>query len=209
MGSIVVIGGGGHAKVVISVLKKCRYEILGYTDKRDRGAILGVPYLGDDGTLRGLARDRGCCEAAVGLGKTDESSVRVRLQEEIATIGFAFPLIVSPLAVVNEEVELGPGTAVFDSVVVNSGTVTGRLCILNTSSTVEHDCRLGDNVHIAPGAILSGGVTVGANSMIGAGSIIIQDVTVCAGCLVGAGSTVVESIRVAGTYVGNPAKRIG
>ncbi len=44
MGRIVVIGGGGHAKVVINVLKKSGYSIVGYTDHGDRGVILGITY---------------------------------------------------------------------------------------------------------------------------------------------------------------------
>ena len=146
--------------MLVSVLKKCGYHILGYTDIRDRGRVLGVPYLGNDDALALLVRTYDRCQAIVGVGKTDASTERIGLQERISALGFAFPVLVSPQAVVNEGVELGSGTVVFDGVVVNSGTVTGDCCILNTNCTVEHDSRLGDNVHIAPGATLSGGVRV-------------------------------------------------
>jgi sugar O-acyltransferase (sialic acid O-acetyltransferase NeuD family) len=206
--AIVVIGGGGHAKVVIGVLKKSAHDVVGYTDRRDRGAILSVPYLGDDDILAEFIRIQGRCWAIVGVGKTDVSARRITLQTELGALGFEFPVIISPRAVVNEEIGLGPGTAVLDGVVVNSGTEVGRACILNTHSTVEHDCRIGDNVHIAPGVTLSGGVTIGDNCMIGTGSNIIQKVSICADCLVGAGSTVVKDMTIPGTYAGNPAKRI-
>jgi sugar O-acyltransferase (sialic acid O-acetyltransferase NeuD family) len=209
MDKVVVIGGGGHAKVLMSVLKKCPCEILGYTDKRSGGAILGARYLGTDAILHELIKSHGDCGAVVGVGKTDTSSARVELFRAIETLGFEFPVVVSPQAVVNEEVFLGPGSAVFDGVVVNSGTVTGCLCILNTSSTVEHDCHLGDNVHVAPGATLSGGVRIGSNCMIGTGANVIQGVTICADTLIGAGSTVVGDISLAGVYAGNPARRVG
>lgn len=208
MERIAVIGGGGHAKVLISVLKKLQFELVGYTDKQDRGAILGLPFLGDDGVLPGLMRAGGVHRAVIGLGKIDTSDARLRLGEEIEVLGFDSPVIVSPQALVNEEVELGPGTVVFDGAVVNSGTVIGRLCIVNTNSTVEHDCRLGDNVHIAPGATLSGGVIVGNNCTVGAGATVVQEVTICADCLIGAGSTVVDNIGTSGTYAGNPARKI-
>ena len=209
MREIIVIGGGGHAKVVMSVLKKCRYHVVGYADMWGRGAVLGVAYLGDDGVLAELAKTHEHCGAIVGVGKIDASSFRIRLQERISALGFAFPVVVSPRAVVNEEVDLGAGTVVFDGAVVNSGTVTGSCCILNTNCTVEHDCRLGENVHIAPAAALSGGVTIGANSMIGTGTVVMQNIVVCAGCLIGAGSAVVRDIEVPGTYAGCPARRIG
>ena len=208
MDRIVVIGGGGHAKVLISALKKSGYEVTGYTDRMNRGSLLGIFYLGDDGVLPGMIRNDGAGKAIIGIGKIDLSDMRIRIQQELSAIGFDFPVIISPSAVVNEEVALGPGTVVFDGVVVNSGTEMGQACIINTNSTVEHDCRIGDNIHIAPGVTLSGGVTIGNNCMIGTGANVIQSVSICEGCLIGAGSTVVKDITIPGTYVGNPAKRI-
>lgn len=208
MAEIVVIGGGGHAKVLISMLKKSGWAILGYTDDRDRGVILGVPHLGSDRVLPRIRRTHPSCSALIGLGKVDASSARALVQADITALGFDCPVIVSPAAIVNEEVKLGAGTAVFDGAVVNSGTVTGSLCILNTNSTVEHDCRLGANVHIAPGATVSGSASIGDDCMIGAGSTVIHEVTVCCGCVIGAGSTVVADIDSSGVYVGSPARRV-
>ncbi len=208
MSKIVVVGGGGHAKVLIGILKKTNWDIVGYTDKQDRGVILGASYLGGDEILPGLLGTGGQCSAVIGLGKTDVSTARSQLLDRIRGLGFDVPVIVSPNAVVNEEVDLGLGTVVFDGSIVNSGTTIGACCILNTNTTMEHDCRLGDNVHVAPGATVSGGVTIGANCMIGAGATVIQDVTICADCLIGAGSTVVKDIMNVGSYAGNPALKI-
>lgn len=206
--NLVVVGGGGHAKVLISVLKKLEYRLVGYTDPQDKGPILGVPYLGTDDVLESLiARIDGCC-AAIGLGKIDQSAKRLELAQYVRNLGFDLPPIVSPAAVTNEEVFVGAGTVVFDGVVVNSGTDVAELCVLNTNCTVEHDCSLGDNVHIGPGATVSGGVTIGSNAMIGAGSTILQGLTIAPGTLLGAGSTAIRDILVPGTYVGCPARRI-
>lgn len=208
MSKIVVIGGGGHAKVLVGVLKKLGYRTVGYTDLKNGGTILGAPYLGNDDVLQKLAHEKLQSHAVIGVGKVDMSELRVRLASEVRVLGFELPVIVSPHAVVNEEVELSPGTVVFDGVVVNSGTTAGELCILNTNSTVEHDCRLGDNVHVGPGATISGGVTIGPNCMIGAGSTVSHGVTICADCMIGAGSTVVRDITTRGTYAGNPARKL-
>jgi sugar O-acyltransferase (sialic acid O-acetyltransferase NeuD family) len=208
MDKIVIIGGGGHAKVVISVLRKSGYDIAGYTDRENRGMILGVQYLGDDGILKEILTNNSKCSAIIGIGKIDTSELRIGLQRSVGELGFNFPVIVSPHAVVNEEVSLGDGTVVFDGVVVNSGTEIGRACIINTHSTVEHDCQIGDNVHLAPGVTLSGGVTIGNNCFIGTGANIIQCITICENCSIGAGSTVVSDITIPGIYAGNPVKRI-
>ncbi len=114
-----------------------------------------MPFLGNDAVLPELLTKYDGCWAALGLGHVDTTTRRTQLQEEIERLGFRFPAIVSPHAVVNAGVELGPGTVVFDGVVVNTGTVVGKSCILNTHCTVDHDGRLGNNVHIAPGATLS------------------------------------------------------
>jgi sugar O-acyltransferase (sialic acid O-acetyltransferase NeuD family) len=208
VGTVVVIGGGGHAKVLISVIRKLPWTIAGYVDPRDGGPVLGVPHLGGDDELPALrARDRGCA-AAMGVGKVDATDRRARIQAAAEALGFAFPTFVSPDAVVNDEVELGAGTAIFDGAVVNPGVVTGPVCVVSTNVTVEHDCRLGTNVHVGPGATVSGGVTIGDHTFVGAGAVVIHGVRIAAGCLIGAGTVVTRDLAEPGTYVGTPARRI-
>ena len=208
MSEIVVVGGGGHAKVLIAVLNKLGWTVLGYTDLQESGPILGSRCLGDDTALESILGEHEGCAAVVGVGKVDTSSVRRHLHQQVVGLGFETPVIVSPAAIVNDDVMLGAGSVVIDGAVVNSGARLGALCIVNTHSTVEHDCALGENVHVAPGAVLSGGVRIGDDCLVGAGATLIQGVTVCAGCMIGAGAVVIADIGEAGAYVGNPARRI-
>jgi len=209
MDRIVVVGGGGHAKVLISVLKKISsYELIGYTDVRDSGELLGIPYLGPDAVLEKIREPLTDCCAALGVGKVTVAENRMRLVNRLVEMGFRLPAVVSPHAVVNENVTIGEGAVVFDGAVINTGAWIGRASIINTNSTVEHDCRIGGNVHIAPGANLSGGVRIGANCVIGTGVNVVQYVSICDGCLIGAGAVVPRDIIEPGTYVGNPASKI-
>lgn len=206
---IVVIGGGGHAKVVISILRKLKcYDILGYTDLKDHGAVAGVPYLGSDRELRALAGERKKLNAVLAVGQVGLGEPRYDLWTRLHSTALSFPLIVSPDAVVNEGVSGGEGAVVMDGVVINTGAAIGRGAIVNTNSTVEHDVVLEDWVHIAPGATISGGVTIGRCSMIGAGATVIEGIKIAAGCIVGAGATVVRDLKEPGIYVGSPARRI-
>jgi sugar O-acyltransferase (sialic acid O-acetyltransferase NeuD family) len=205
---VVVLGGGGHATVLISVIRKLPWTVVGYVDPRDLGPVLGVPHAGGDDTLPALLAQHPGCAAAIGVGKVDEAPRRARIQAAAEALGYHFPTFVSPDAVVNQEVELGAGTAIFDGAVVNPGVVTGPTCIVNTNATVEHDCRLGTNVHVATGATVSGGVTIGDHTFIGAGAVVIHGVQLAAGCLVGAGAVVTHDLTEPGTYVGAPARRI-
>lgn len=208
LGDIVVIGSGGHAKVLVSVLRKAGWHLVGYTDRADAGPLLGAPWLGADEVLTGVLVERPGCSAVVGIGKVDAGSLRAGVLRDLEQLGFALPAVVSPDAVVNEEVALGAGTVVFDGAVVNSGAVTGDGCILNSGCIVEHDCVLGADVHVAPGATICGGSRVGDHSMIGAGAIVIHGVTICAECMVGAGSVVTHDLTEPGVYAGVPARRI-
>jgi len=90
---------------------------------------------------------------------------------------------------------------------LNSISDRKKICIINISTTIEHDTIVGDNVHIRPGAVLSGGVTVGTNSFIGAGAIIIQKTNITANTLIGAGAVVIKDVTSSGVYVGTPAKK--
>jgi sugar O-acyltransferase (sialic acid O-acetyltransferase NeuD family) len=207
-GTVVVLGGGGHAKVLISVLRKLPWTIAGYVDPRDVGAVLGVPYAGGDEVLPALLARYPGCAAAMGVGKVDASDRRAPIQASAEALGYHFPVVVSPDAVVNDEVELGAGTAIFDGAVVNPGVLTGPGCVINTNATVEHDTRLGTNVHIGPGATVSGGVAIGDHTFIGAGAVVIHGVRIAAGCVIGAGAVVTGDLTEPGTYVGAPARRI-
>jgi sugar O-acyltransferase (sialic acid O-acetyltransferase NeuD family) len=209
LGTVVVLGGGGHAKVLISVIRKLPWTIAGYVDPRDVGPVLGVPHAGSDDVLPALLARYPGCAAAMGVGKVDATARRAQIQAAAEALGYGFPTFVSPDAVVNGEVELGAGTAVFDGAVVNPGVVTGPTCVVNTNATVEHDCHFGRNVHIGPGATVSGGVRIGDDTFVGAGAVVIHGVRIVQGCLIGAGAVVTDDLTEPGTYVGAPARRIG
>jgi len=210
MRDIVVLGGGGHARVLIGILKRDQqWTILGYTDNHDRGRILGVEYLGEDSALAGVIASHRGCNALVGVGHVTTTLIRKRLMEYGRDLGFVFPPVVSIHAIVGEAVSSGEGTVIMDGALINTGSTLGRCCIVNSHSTVEHDCTVGDHVHICPGAVLSGGVSVGNDVLIGAGSCIVHGVNICDKSVIGAGSVVVGDIAEPGVYAGNPARRTG
>ncbi len=205
---IVVIGGGGHAKVVISILKRMtEFEIVGFTELEKKEDILGIPYLGDDLVLKNYYK-KGITKAALGLGQIKSADQRTRIVDFLQGIGFEFPTIVSTKSIINEEVLIGQGTVVMDGVVINSGTKIEDFSIINTNSSIDHDCTIGSFTHIAPGATISGGVNIKDYCLIGTGSNLIQRINITSHVLLGVGSAVHQDIVSAGVYVGNPLKRI-
>lgn len=204
---VIVIGGGGHAKVVLSVLARLRtFAILGYLDPIDRGPILGYAWLGDDSSARQLSNDHGRLAVVLGIGKTDGRSDRLSLLQRFALVGCVFPVVVAPTAFVAEDVELGDGTVICDGAIVQAGTKIGRAAIVNTGARVDHDCVLDDDVHIAPGAVLSGGVHVGKGTLVGVGACCKQNMKIGSNCTIGAGAAVTSDCKDGALYIGVPAR---
>lgn len=209
MAKIVVIGGGGHAKIIMSIIKKINnFKIVGYTDHENRGNILGINYLGNDEVLRQVKRNYPSSSVVIGIGMLNNPNAqkRKKLFNFVTSLGFKLLPILSPDAVINENVKIGEGTIVMDGVIINSGTVIGDGVILNTNCSIDHDCKIGNFTHVAPGAILAGGVTIGENVLVGAGAIVIEYKTIADNILIGAGSVVTQDFTESGIYVGNPAR---
>ena len=207
--SLVLIGGGGHAKVVAAIVGKIgRYQIVGYTAPIAGSAPLNLSYLGTDEILPDLLASKRVTGAAIGIGIIEINGKRAALHRSVAAHGLSLPSIVSPTAVVNEPARIGNGTVVMDGVVINPGAMIGELCIVNTNATVEHDCTVGSYSHIAPGAVLCGGVTVGEETLIGTSACVLPGLRIAARCLIGGGATVTCDLTEPGVYQGTPARRI-
>ena len=104
-----------------------------------------------------------------------------------------------------------PSATISRSTCLGSATLNVRIgdgCIINTSSSVDHDCELGNFVHISPGSHLAGTVKVGAYTWFGIGSVAVQSLSIGEEVIIGAGSVVITSIEEKGTYVGNPCRKI-
>jgi sugar O-acyltransferase (sialic acid O-acetyltransferase NeuD family) len=184
---IIVVGGGGHAKVVTSILHKLDYEILGYVDPVDKGKILGIPYLGND---EELFRAKKKVKMALGIGEITNDDFRKLMVLKFLEHGFSFESIVSPNAVVNKDVYIGEGAVVMDGAIIQPGTSIGSYCIVNTRVSIDHDCVIGDYVHLAPAVTLCGNVSIGSDCMIGSGATIVNDVTISEKQFVKAGSII-------------------
>jgi sugar O-acyltransferase (sialic acid O-acetyltransferase NeuD family) len=209
MMAVVVVGGGGHAKVVLSALLGAgTYHVVGYTDAADAGEpLFGVPRLGDDTALERFAAGHPGAAAAIGAGMVGSTTIRRRIEAHAESLGLTLVVVRAATAVINPDVVLGPGTFVADGVVVNPCARIGRCAILNTGCIVEHDVVVGDHAHVSPGAIVCGNAWIGENAWIGAGAVVTQGVRVPPGSIVGAGAVVIGDLPEPGTYVGIPARR--
>lgn len=193
--AVVVVGAGGHGRVLIDALLSCGTPILGLCDPGLDPASpgpFGLPVLGGDDVLPSLSRSE--IQLVNGIGSVRNLSARAGLFERLKAGGFSFASVIHPSAIVSRSARLGEGVQIMAGTVVQCDSVIGDNSILNTRSAVDHDCRIGHSVHIAPGCTLSGGVTVGDHSHIGTGAVIIQGITIGQSCLIAAGTTVYRSL---------------
>lgn len=199
--NVIVIGAGGHAKVVADIILRSGDRITGFLDgARRSGEFFGYPILGSDSEYRKFPG----CSFIIAIGN---AQARERIAQSMP--GAAWYTAVHPGAVISPlDTRIGEGTVIMADAVINPGAHIGRHCILNSGSIVEHDNRIGDYAHISVGAKVAGTVRIGEKTWVGAGATVSNGVSVCGGCMLGAGAVVVRDITEAGTYVGVPARKI-
>ncbi len=206
---VIILGGGGHGRVVADLLRAMGRTVLGYTDAENaeaKQAAMGVEFLGPDEEV--MQTSPGEVLLAVGLGGIGDTGPRQRMFERFKADGYRFATAVHPTAIVAEGVTIGEGSQIMAGAIINPGGRIGVNAVINTGAVIDHDADIGDHVHIATGAVLSGGVKVGSRAHIGTGAAVIQSVTICAGALIAAGATVTGDVAAGKRVAGTPAKDI-
>lgn len=206
-----ILGGGGHAGVVIEcLLASGAAGPLGILDQNRAlwgRQLCGVPILGGDDLLPRLAR-QGATHFVVGLGGVGDNQPRRQLFERGVASGLAPLTVAHPSAVCSPWATVGAGSVLCPGAVVNAGAALGVNVLVNTGAIVEHDCVVGDHAHLATGARLSGTVRVGRGTHVGAGATVRQDLVIGDGAIVGAGAVVVKPVEAWTVVVGVPARMV-
>ncbi len=202
---IVVLGSGGHAKVVIDVLQSTgAWEIAGCVSATPGENVLGVSVLGGDAILSHLLQS-GIRSAFVAIG---DNRLRQQLGGMVQTLGFQLPNTISPRAIVSRHVRFGNGIVIMPGAVVNADTFVDDFAIINTGATVDHDCSIGSWSHVGPGANLAGEVCIGQGAFVGTGASIIPRRRVGNWTVVGAGAVVLRDLPEQAVFAGVPAREL-
>lgn len=190
---IAVYGAGGHARVIVDLLRESRRDLtlMGVVDDGDEPPedVMGVPVLGGWAQLAAL-REQGVRRVALGVGAVTHNRTRVELFRRLTEAGFELPNLVHARASVEPSVRMGHGNQVFAGAVVGSNVTLADNTIINSGTVVSHDCVVGSHAHLTPGAILAGGVRIGENTVIGMG------VTLYLGVRVGRDAVISNGVHV-------------
>jgi UDP-perosamine 4-acetyltransferase len=200
---VVILGGGGHAKVVIDILEQAgEVDIAGFlSPSPEPDALCGYPRLGDDNVLDETRR-AGVRSAFVAIG---DNRRRMDCIVAVKRQGFTLVNAISPRATVSRHATLCRGIAVMPGAVINTGARIEEGAIVNTNASVDHDCVVGACAHVAPGSALAGCVRLGEGVFLGTGTSVIPDITIGAWTTVGAGAAVVTDLPDRVVAVGVPA----
>ena len=203
---VVIIGAGGHAKVIADIILKSGDNVYGFLDDNKD---VGTEVIGDYAVV-------GKVEDCLKLQKSNKelsfviaigsNEVRKIISEKYTMLNYY--TAIHPNAVIGIQVSIAEGSVVMANAVINPSTKIGKHCIINTATIVEHDNIIEDYVHLSPNATLCGTVHIGECTHIGAGVTIKNNISVTSNCVVGAGAVVVKNIENEGIYVGVPIKSI-
>jgi len=206
--NVVIVGSGGHAKVVIDIIEKLNsHRIIGFIDsfKAKGTSIYGYEVLGDESYIHD---NHSIIDG--GIVAIGDNWVRSEVVRRILTIQphFNFINAIHPSSIIARGVTIGAGTVVMAGAVINSDTVIGEHCVLNTKSSVDHDCTIRDFVTIAPNATTGGNVMIGHYTTLSLGANIIHSREVGSHTVIGAGSNVLSDIGSYSVAYGTPARVI-
>ena len=201
---LLIIGASGHGKVVADIaIKINKWQSIAFLDDDEFiKTSMGLEVTGKTADAF-IYKDEADFFVAIGSNATRE-----KIQEKLTNEGLNVVSLIHPSVVIGTDVEIGIGSVVMAGVVVNSSTRIGKGCIINTSSSLDHDNVIEDYVHISPGVRTAGSVEIGKRTWLGIGSVVSNSVIICSSCKVGAGAVVVKDITEPGTYVGVPVRRV-
>jgi len=205
---IVIVGAGGHGKVVLDILRATgKHRVVGFLDADPSltGTRVGdLPVLGNIHQIARL-RQQKVKGAVVAIG---DNHVRLRYAAHLRQEGLELVSAIHPSAIIAPSASVGTNVVIAAGAVICAEARLGDSVILNTNAVVEHECEVADGAHVCPTAALGGRVSVGRGAFLGLGAKLIPCISIGHGATVGAGAVVIRDIPDGATAVGVPARVI-
>ncbi|MCO4329235.1 acetyltransferase [Staphylococcus hyicus] len=202
MKKLILIGNGGHAKVIRDIVALNKdFQLVGYLDERVTEYFVKDNLFYD--SLENIYKYRHNYYFCIAIGNN-------KVREKIF-IGSNIPInqyatLIHPSSYISPSVKIGDGTVVMANAVINADSIIGNHVIINTGAIVEHDNSISNYAHISPNATLTGGVIIKESVHIGASAVVNPLIEIGNHSIVGSGATVVKNVASYTTVIGTPAK---
>jgi sugar O-acyltransferase (sialic acid O-acetyltransferase NeuD family) len=208
--NIVVFCAGPQTRVIIDILKdQPEFNIVGLIDSViDIGDdFYGYKVIGRQNEVKELSEKYNFNSGIVGLG---DNYLREKVVLEILDQkrDFNFINAISKFTFISDTSKIGVGNVLMPGVIVNSEAVISNHCVINTKSSLEHNCFMENFSSISAGVTTGGYFNLGKYSAIALGVTIFDRTSIGENVVVGSGSVVVKDLDSHGLYYGVPAKRI-
>jgi sugar O-acyltransferase (sialic acid O-acetyltransferase NeuD family) len=193
---LIILGSGGHASVLVDILKQQRRVILGFVSPGvhpKSQMFCDIPHFAEDDDV--FAFDKSEVKLVNGIGSIPGNNLRTLFYNYFSSNGYEFETIISPDSFVSSYAQLHDGVQVMAGAIIQTGAVIGSNSIINTGAIVDHDCNLGINNHVAPGVTLSGQVHSEENVHFGTGASVIQCVKIGKNVVIGAGAAITKNVQ--------------
>jgi len=201
---LLLIGAGGHAKVVYDALRRGS-DAFDLEVRDDNPAFNGQQFF--DSTIITPVGNFLALSTSIHIA-IGNNRVRAKFGRELQKMGKSFCSIIHPMAILSPDTDIGEGGFASAGTILGPMARIGICVIMNHGAIIDHDCQIGDWVHIAPNATLGGGVRIGEGSLIGAGAVILPGLSIGAWSIIGAGAVVINNVQSGETVVGSPARVI-
>ena len=208
MKSLILVGGGGHCKSCIDVIRiSGEYKITGILDTADNvgSEVSGIKIIGTDELISDLARQDN--DFLITIGQIRSALLRREIYRKIKESGGSLPVIISPRAYVSASAAIEEGTIIMHDVVVNAEAKVGKACIINTGALIEHEAQIGDYCHISTNSVVNGQSRVGNMVFIGSNAVVVNNIIIPDETVVAAGASILKTPLEKGIYIGNPARK--
>jgi sugar O-acyltransferase (sialic acid O-acetyltransferase NeuD family) len=201
---LVIIGASGHAISVANVAKSAGFTIKYFVDKSKKcKELLGYSVIGDLAELQNIDK----FNFAIGVGD-NHSRERIFKELKAEFNNIYFPPLIHQSAVVSFFAEVGDGTVVMPNAVIGPNSKIGMFCLINTQSSIDHDCVMFDFSSLAPAATTGGNVMLGFRSAVCIGAKIKHGIRIGDDSIVGANSYLNKDLANNQVAYGTPAKEI-
>ncbi len=203
---IVIIGAGGHGRVVLDILKNNhQFEVVGFLDSNQslvHTIVDGIEVIGDL-TVISRFRELGIGGAIVAIG---DNRVRTKYASELDAAGISLVNAIHPSASIADNARIGKNVVIASGVNICTHVKLEDSVICNTGCIIDHESLIRRAVHICPGVKIAGHVTINEAAFIGIGATIIQGTTIGESVIAGAGTVILENVPAFSTVVGVPAR---
>jgi len=201
LNSLLIIGCGGHAKVITDIALSMGIKDLIYQDVNPEKKR----FLGNNVINKEINNYSDYFFVAIGDNYLRESVTQHFKKRNPKAV---LSTLIHPSSIVSDTCSIGKGTVVMPLCVINSYSKIGQGVIVNTKSSLDHDNNLLNYSSIAPGVVTGGNVKIGSRSAISIGTIIKNNVEIGSDTVIGASSYVNKNILSNCVAYGNPAKKI-